>query len=52
MSLAGLLDSVRHAHEHFERDEEIDELQRLEFIGNICLASAASQEETDLINRR
>ncbi|GMI60560.1 hypothetical protein ScalyP_jg2635 [Parmales sp. scaly parma] len=51
MGMSSFLDTVRRAYMYFERDKEIDELERSSFIDSIPSTPASSTEEKSLINR-
>ncbi|GMI59457.1 hypothetical protein ScalyP_jg565, partial [Parmales sp. scaly parma] len=45
MGMSSFLDTVRRAYMYFERDKEIDELERSSFIDSIPSTPASSTEE-------
>ncbi|GMI62587.1 hypothetical protein ScalyP_jg1617, partial [Parmales sp. scaly parma] len=51
MGMSGALNSVYKAYKYFQRDEEIDELERKLFIDSMDSTPATSIEEKTLINR-
>ncbi|GMI60234.1 hypothetical protein ScalyP_jg3684 [Parmales sp. scaly parma] len=51
MGMSSALDQVYHAYKYFQRDEEIDELERSSFIDSIPSTPETSIEEKKLLNR-